>query len=585
MSEILRLRPYQEDGLAAILASISKGKTRPAVELATGLGKSFMFAHLLKRFVDENPGRVGLVLVHTDELASQAYEEIKQVAPHLRVGIEKAALRHALTDDIVVASVQTLRNPARFIDRVGLIICDEAHHATAATYTDILARYGAFRPNSDMFPGRNWPFNPAAVGFTATLARNDGAPLGEIWQECVFTRSTAWAVRKGYLANPRGQRVVVPDLDLSAVAGRADFRDNSLGEALTGSLAPELIASAWYEHAAGKRTILFAPTVASAEVFAQAFRNGGIGAEVIHGGMPLEDRRLVLKRHRAGDFPVLANCMILTEGYNDPGIQCVIMARPTKSKGLYIQCVGRGLRIDPTLPAAGQECLVLDVAGNHHDLCSLANLSSKPVKDPKSGQTLLDLEDEFDAGVGVEADAPEYYTGPVEVTEFDLLSARSARNWMQTRLGAYFMKGGTDTYVFLAPHDDGTWQVGWVSTRRDITRFACCEFSGRCTCGKRETARGGWTLDSLPDLTMAMAWGEDLAVDLGANPHETYAKKDAPWRKKKPSDKLLALASSCQVKVSEKDRSGVVSDRIAKVLASRRIDPIMTKWKAGQGVS
>lgn len=570
MSQILPLRPYQRMCLESIRDSIAKGVTRPAVEMATGLGKTIVFAHLIKDFLAENPEKRALALVHTDELASQAVDKIRMVAPHLKIGVEKAQFRHESTDNVVVGSVQTLRNPERTqINNVGLIIVDEAHHATANSYRTILRFYNSFGdiPNCATVP---------SVGFSATMARNDGQPLGEIWQDVVFARSTAWAVRKGFLANPVGRRIVVPDLDLSGVSGRNDYRDDELGEALTHSLAPSLTVEAWLEHVKGCRTVLFAPTVAAAEMFVYAFQDAGINASVIHGGMPLADRRFILAEHRAGVFPVLANCMILTEGYDDPGIECVIMARPTRSKGLYIQCVGRGLRIDPTRPPVGQECLILDVAGNAHDLCSLADLSTKPVKEPRDGQDLLSLEDEFDAGLGVDAEPEEYYTGPVEVTEFDLLSARSARNWLKTHGGTYFMKGGTDAYVFLVERED-IWKVGFCGARGSDSRFECCDLARRCTCGKYRRVKGGWLHDAA-DLEMAMAWGEDAAVDLGANPHETYAKKTAPWRKRKPSDDLRALAASLSVKVRPEDRAGVVSDRVSSILASRRIDPIVRKF-------
>ena len=545
MSTILPLYPYQEDCLDAIFTAL-KTQRSTAVELATGMGKTVIFSHLVSRWKHGKP----LVLAHTDELVTQAEKKVRRIAPHLNVGVVKAE-RNEMDADVIIGSVQTLRRRTPLAG-IGLVVTDECHHAQSPTYKRIYAQYDV--PH---------------VGFTATLSRTDGKPLGEIYESVAFVRSTPWAVRKGILANPVAYRVQVPDLNLSGVRGRHDYREEDLGEALVTSMAPELIVKAWREHADGKKTVLFAPTVESARVFAAAFGD----AEVIHGGMSLEERRLVLKRHREGDFPVLANCMILTEGYDDPSIECVIIARPTKSKGLYIQMVGRGLRTFP----GKTHCIVLDVTGVEHNLCSLADLSTKPVKEVRDGQSLTGAEDEFDAGVGVEEDPEHYYTGPVEVREFDLLASQSNRCWLKTRGGVYFMRAGEDAYVWLRPTLDGDYVVAWAQHSRRVARFACCHGSKECRCGKGSSSRGA-SSEYSGDLAMAMAWGEDLAVDMGADPFETLSKKAAPWRRKRPSEKMTSFADSLRVRVLPTDSAGVLSDRIDRKIATGMFDG---RW--GQG--
>lgn len=561
----LRPYPYQRQALDALTESIGRGVRRPVVVLPTGGGKTVCFAHGAMEFLDECPDERVVVLVHTDELVFQAYKKIKDVAPHLNVGIVKAA-RNDVDADVIVASVQTLRNPKRrnAIKRVGRVIVDECHHAMAQTYLDIIAH-----------------FNVVTIGYTATLMRGDGKALSAVWEEVVFQRDIGWMVRKGYLVPPRGLAVEVPDLDLRSVKStRADYRDGELGAALAESLAPSLVAKAILEHAANRRVLGFAPTVASAQVFADACEELGISAGVIHGGMPLGSeqnpepgtRRYVLAQHRSGMPRVLWNCMILTEGYDDPSVDCIVVARPTKSKGLYIQIVGRGLRVDPARPYEGQDCLILDVVGANaiHDLRSLADLSDKPISPDKarSGRTLVELEDDLDAGEGVAPDAPELYYGPVQSREFDPLGRPSTKVWLRTKGGTYFLPAGKEQYVFIMEYPEpGMWSV--CSVHKSYGRPTMTEHRG------------------LP-LDQALVWAGDLAQDLGADLNTTN--KTAPWRKKIASDKMANLARGLGLTVKGHsdlsglfvvdERAGDLSDRITVVMGTRRIDP---QVKAVQG--
>jgi superfamily II DNA or RNA helicase len=586
---VLKPRPYQEEALASLT-----GKERELIVLPTGGGKTVVFAHKGSRYVKANKGFRFIVLVHTDELVAQAYEKIKKVAPHLNIGIVKGTRRDIYADGIV-ASVQTLRNDKvlRSITCVGLIIVDEANHALAASYIKIMTHFGCFRGECE------------TVGFTATPMRGDGKSLFPTWQKVAFQRDISWMVRKRYLVPPKGKAVQVPDLDLRKVkASKADYREGELGEALAESLAPELVVKAWQEHAAGRKTLGFAPTVASAEVFAEAFREQGVPAEVIHGGMPLGSehnpepgtRRRVLQDHRAGKFLVLWNCMILTEGYDDPEVSCIIVGRPTKSKGLYIQIVGRGLRVDESLPYEGQDCLILDVvgaAGIHGDLRSLADLSERPLKeeDAHSGRSIVDLEDEFDAGEGVEPDEPLIYLGPVEVVDFDPMGRPTTSVWLKTKGGTFFVPSGMTAYVFIMQYPEpGQWSVCWCTKEPSGRRYECGtgeEGVPRpvCTCGKKCSGRPvGMTIHRGLPLDQAMVWAEDLAVDMGTDLNT--AKKTAAWRKKPTSPKLINYAKGLGVKMTPldeslgvamgvKERMGEISDKVSIINGTRRIDPIV----------
>jgi superfamily II DNA or RNA helicase len=589
VSALIPLYPYQRDALDAWKkAREEENRNRWAIVLPTGGGKTVCFAHAAKEWLDAHPADRVLVLVHTKELVEQAAKKIKNNGPHLHVGIVKGA-RNEVTADVVVASVQSLRSPTRRnqIRNVSLIVVDECHHATAATYKAILDHFDSAQTQ--------------IIGFTATLVRGDGGDLSKVWGERpAFVRTIAWMIRKRYLIPPRGIAVEVPDLDLANVkATKSDYREGELGEALATSLAPELVAKAIDEHAANRKTVAFFPTVNSAYVFAGAMDAAGIDARVIHGGLPDDEREAVLAWHRRGT--VLVNCMILTEGYDDPEVDCIVIGRPTKSKGLYVQIVGRGIRVDPSRPYDEQDCLLLDVVGANrsHDLRSIIDLSEKPLPKDRDldGKTLIDLEDEFDAGEDIaEEDEPTFYQGPVEAREFDPLGAASrSAAWVRTKGGTYFVPAGTEAYVFIFEYPrHGRWSVAWCS--REFTRaLPVCDVDGipkRCdhpNCVTRKKV--ALTPHADLDLELAMGWAEDIAVDLGTDTLN-LANKRARWRSAQPSERMLNRARALGVplhpeQVDERtgfvlrwrENAGKVSDLMNKVEASHRIDPLVARVK------
>lgn len=339
MSALLKLRDYQTRSIAAIHTEWDAGVRRPAVVLPTGAGKTVVFAHLAEQFLAANPGRRVLVLAHTNELIEQAAHKIRLVAPDRSIGIVKAE-RNEVHAEIVVGSVQSLRSEKRRaqVRRVGLIIVDECHHATARTYQDILTYFGAMTPlctecreaSDQVSEGageRCWPSHcpdegcvtgitqngPVYVaGFTATLVRGDKAKLSDIWESVAFKLSIAFMIRSGYLLDVKGKRVEVPDLNLSKVkVSGGDYQEGALGEALEEAFAPEIVAKAYVEHAADRKGILFAPLVHTAYAFAEAFNTVGIVTEVVHGALPKEERRGVLARLRSGETQVVCNAMVL----------------------------------------------------------------------------------------------------------------------------------------------------------------------------------------------------------------------------------------------------------------------------------
>lgn len=560
MLTALPLYPHQADALDALT-----GKERELISFPTGGGKGVMIAHQALRDVTAYPDRRVLVGVHTEELVHQLYNTITQVAPGLDVGIVKAQEHDDTSAQVIVFSVQTLRNAARRarIRDVGTLIWDEAHHAVSPTYKTITAHFDP----------------PRMVGFTATPERGDGRSLGGVWDRVAFSRDVSWMVRKGWLIRPFGRAIEVPDLDLRKVRkSGGDYQEGALGDALADSLAPGIVAAAWLEHAADRKTIAFFPTVASCYTFAEAFEAAGVDARVIHGGLPRAERRQILADHRAGVFPMLINCMVLTEGYDDPTIQCVLMGRPTRSRPLHMQCVGRGLRVDPARPAERQDCMLLYVVGNAPipELRTMADLSERPIE-MRDGVTLTDLEDEFDAGEGVGLDAPVYYSGEVVTRDFDPLARKSSKVWIRTKAGSYFVPAGKHAYVFICEYPEpGRWSVCWATVPGKFMTLGGDDLPRLSEAGRFV----GMTKHRGLPLDQAMVWAEDLAMDLGADLN-TMNKK-ASWRNARVHKypKIVAFAASLGITGIEKQSAGRVSDLIGSVLGSNRIDPLVKGMRA-----
>lgn len=565
---LLKLRDYQEDALTAFTECWNRGVLRPAGVLPTGAGKTVIFAHMAERHLMAHPAERVLVLAHTDELVLQAAAKMRSVAPHRSVGIVKAE-RNETHAHVIVASVQSLRSAKRRaqLRNVGLVIVDECHHATATTYRTIMEDLGCFGDRV------------RTAGFTATLIRADKAKLSAVWEGVAFTRDIPFMIRRGYLLDVRGKRVEVPQLNLSEVRqSGGDYREGDLGEALIDALAPEIVAKAYLEHASDRKGLLFAPTVDSAYAFAAAFNEVGIKTEVVHGGLGRDERRAILARLRDGTTQVVSNCMVLTEGFDEPTVSCAVIARPTKSPGLYQQMVGRVLRPDLTLPVAERgHALILDVVGISalHGLQSLVDLSSR--KDLNREEidedlTLLQLEDLIlEETGGMPGDLPPegFYAGPVDVRDFDPLARDSSRVWGRTPGGVYWMSAGTDRYVFLADSvagEPGTYDVVW--------------------CAKDARGSAGLTEHRGLSFEMALSWAEEAAIEMGGYGTLTLTSKKARWRKDVPTEPQIKRARQLGITVPM-DGNGVplinkgqISEMIDDAIAAKRIDPLVQAVKS-----
>jgi superfamily II DNA or RNA helicase len=552
---VLTLRPYQVQALAGVDALIAAGQNRPAVVQATGLGKTVQFSAWLAEQHRLNPRGRSVVMVHRDELAQQARDEIHAYAPHLRPGIVMGS-QSDHDRPVVIASVQTIgrRNASggnrrrEQIHSVRRGIVDEAHHAAAPTYRESMEYWGAFS-------GVPW------LGFTATMKRDDKRGLGEIWQQIVERPDggvwdTEWGVRNGYLVTPRGFRVKVPQLDLSQVrtrAGDLDVHDQATAmlDANTGAAIVKAIRDPELCRCDGTdRGVVFCPDVETAVTWAAEMNEAGIRTGVILGTTPKEERRRLFMAFRLGTIEWLCNAMVLTEGWNAPWCNVLIIARKTKSATLYQQMLGRGLR----LFAGKTECRVLDVCGvtDMHGLAGLADLSMDGRVTPKDGQSLLEALEEFDAEQGespfvswdvVQQPAPVHR---VVGTEIDLFG-HSHSAWLQTRRGTWFVPAA-DLLFFLWPQADGLFGLWWVPKVR---------------------AQDAVLIQPDLPLEIGMALAEQHAA--GYAPQETG--KDAPWRQKGPvrAGQKRDL-ENLDLKIKRGMTAADAYDAMCVEIASRRLD-------------
>lgn len=374
------LRPYQRQCLEAIEKAYWKGVRRQLVCLPTGTGKTVVFAHLPQHLKMK---KRMLVLAHREELLDQAVDKFRRANPDLPVGVEQAERRAADDDRVVVASVQTLSRErserlARFApEAFSIVVVDEAHHAVAPSYRRVLEHFGFFAPDTKRL----------LVGVTATPRRGDDKGLDEIFQEIVFRKTLREMIEAKFLCDLSGWRVE-SETSLDGVATRhGDFVAGQLSDRVNVEARNGLIVAAYREKLDGRRAIAFCVDVQHAIDLSERFRGAGVSCRPVWGDMPRERRVDALAAFSRGDVKVLTNCNVLTEGYDEPLVEGILLSRPTQSALLYVQMVGRGLR-----PAPGKAGLiVIDIvdASRKHSLVSLPTLFGLSEKFDLEGKSLL----------------------------------------------------------------------------------------------------------------------------------------------------------------------------------------------------
>ncbi|SCU95931.1 LAME_0F14136g1_1 [Lachancea meyersii CBS 8951] len=354
---VISLRPYQQECIDKCVESINRGQKRIGVSLATGSGKTVIFSSLINQLRSAS-GHVkyrALVLVHRRELALQACKVLKTLFPHLDVQVEMGRAHCNIESaDVIVASVQSL---IRRLDRydlkdIDLMIIDEAHHAAANSYQQILKHFGAADKTSPI----------PVIGFSATFERADNKALSSVMDEIVYHRGIIEMIDDKWLCEGRFTTVDVRlDLkDVSTTAG--DFNLDGLSRVVNTREINKVVLHTYLQKKRDhklKSTLLFGCDIKHIETLQELFQNNNINAQFVTAQTRQTERDSIVEDFKNGRIEVLMNCGIFTEGTDLPNVDSVFLCRPTRSRSLLVQMIGRGLRLHHTKDF----CHIVDFVG------------------------------------------------------------------------------------------------------------------------------------------------------------------------------------------------------------------------------
>lgn len=352
----MELRPYQKESMESVFEQWEE-VDRTLLVLPTGCGKTIVFAKITEQCV--KGGKRVLILAHRGELLEQAADKIAKTTG-LGCAMEKA--EHSSLNTwfrIVVGSVQTLMREKRLNqfdnDYFDVIIIDEAHHCISDSYQKVLQHFSKAK----------------VLGVTATPDRGDMKNLGSYFESLAYEYSLPKAIKEGYLCPIKAQTIPLK-LDLTGVSQQAgDFKTSDIDTALDPYLFQ--IGDEMKKYCSNRKTVVFLPLVKTSQKFTNILNELGFRAVEVNGGS--DDRAEILQDFEKGKYNVLCNSMLLTEGWDCPSVDCVVVLRPTKVRALYSQMVGRGTR----LCEGKKELLLLDFLwhSERHELCHPAHLISE----------------------------------------------------------------------------------------------------------------------------------------------------------------------------------------------------------------
>ena len=559
------LRSYQAAAVAAVERDWQSGTQRAGVVLPTGAGKSTVIGKLVSN--SYHAGEPTVVLAHRRELLLQMMRDTRAVDPSIPA--EHMGLVMADDDDhhapIVFASLQTLAHARRrnALGKRTRIFWDEVHHAAADGFHATFEELGGYT-------------HAKMAGFTATMYRNEKGTvgLGDVIEKISYEKDLGWAIRHGFLVQPRGLTVRIKGLDalddIRTVAG--DFKNDELAEVM--EAAVEYVVDAVKLHAGDRTNIVFAASVEGAHMIADALDAAGMPAEAVTGAMRYEDREVVYDRYRTGAIKNLVTVMVLTEGADFPMCDTVVMARPTRSKNLYAQMVGRALRLHP----GKTDALVLDLSGSTRQM-KLVNLTdlapgaeADEVDEDGNAIAICSVCDLYlhecicsaveDAMGGGEGEVKVVRQGPVDMVSIDLLS-NSTTLWLETPAGVPFINGTDGWVCFLWPEGGvpgaARWCPGLSNTKRSMDALPL--------------ERQGRVAEFMPledAIDFAEAWVYEAADRF------TFNDKSASWRRNQaPSEAQVRFAHNLGVVGASEMTKARLSDEISIALASKVLDTHM----------
>lgn len=536
------LRPYQlAAGTAWGAARACDAHARGVVVLPTGCGKT-----ALGLWIASTSGRT-LWLAHRDELIEQPLAAIREHYPHLDARAVAAERDGVMARDVVVGSVQTLRIDRRLARLVAsgacdLVVIDECHHAPASSYRKILDAVAGSCP---------------VLGLTATPERSDGVSLSEVFaEEPVYHYSITAAQAEGWLVPHVARRVELADLDLSACGldRHGDYRVKDLSREMMAGVVVEAVAQTVAGVVEdGRRPLVFVPSVEVSQAVSGALRARGVASEHLDGKTPRDERRARLARHRAGETRALVNCAVLTEGYDDPALDAIVIARATTSPGLYVQMAGRGLRsccacgairLGQPCSCAKADCLLVDLVGAHaaHGLCTAETLAPADGAEPGSAQSAgADEAAAIAAELGGAFAAAPREDDPrlraflaALAGERDLSSRVAGRptRWVSVQPErAYALSLGRDEGMLMLERADDAWGERW-----EVVHYP------------RERKAPATVLGEAGGLDAAQRIGEASASDLGST---VLMASDARWRSREASEAMRGALKRWRIHVPQ----------------------------------
>lgn len=355
----MELRPYQEGALTAIEGWWSAGRQGEPMLIcaSTGAGKTVIFAELCKRLLTNFPGVSVLILAHRKELIEQTESKLKAVWPEAEVAVYAASLNRRETGQLMVASRDTI---ARVIDDIGhvtFLIIDEAHRISnkeEGRYRDIIHTLKAKYEHL------------VVIGFTATPYRLGQGKIygkGKLFSDMAYSIGLRTLINDGHLVDYRfpvvDDAAVINTEGIKTIGG--DFDEGELSDRATANGMVKAAVEDWLEQASDRNSsVFFCISILHAELVSDELKRHGVACPVVTGMTPMSERSDSLKRFAAGEFRAIANVGVLTEGWDCPRCDCIVLLRPTQSASLYVQMGGRGLR----LFEGKTNCLIMDFGGN-----------------------------------------------------------------------------------------------------------------------------------------------------------------------------------------------------------------------------
>ena len=423
-------RDYQREAIDRVMGDWAHGHRSLLLVLPTGAGKTVVSADIVRRVVQQTSQRA-VFLAHRSELLTQSKDKIHLVAPQMTVGLVQAATDE-LQRQVTVASVQTVTNEAR-LQRLlqagpySLLVVDEAHHAASPSWVRVIQ---AMRnQNPDM----------RVLGLTATPGRSDGLTLDSLFEKISYTKSVLELIEEKWLVYPRAFRVNL-DIDLDVVGSggsgeNKDLKDGDLAKLMVQKPVLDAVLGAYQQYGQGRTMIGFSVTVEHARLLAETFTAAGIKSDYVTGDTSHEQRQKLYADFRSGAMRVIWSCGVLTEGFDEPSAGGVLLARPTLSQALFIQMVGRGLRLFPLK----NDCVVIDCAGNtrKHAIVQMSTLAGfERFEAPKRDEdTIPQPRDERD----VVANSADAYGNEIKITDVRGQTRESRYTWRHTDYGYVLM--------------------------------------------------------------------------------------------------------------------------------------------------